>query len=213
MKRIEPATCVLLVVGLSVVAGCDGPTARERFRQLDVENRALSDQVEKLTNENATKNALIEAQRKQIKTLQRLGDKRLEKLYHVTAIKLERLTGGADYDGKPGDDGVTVYIQPVDQEGHVIKAAGEIRVELFDLANPDGQRRIGEYRFDVDHAPKHWHGRLMTHHYTVECRWRVRPPTHDEITVRVEFADYLTGRTFRTQKAVTVKLSKPTRAR
>ncbi len=213
MKQIEPAGRVLLVIGLSVVAGCDGPTTQERFRQLDLENRELSDQVEKLTNHNTTKDALIEAQRTQIKTLQRLGDKRLEKLYHVTAIKLERLSGGADYDGKPGDDGITVYIQPVDQEGHVIKAAGEIRVELFDLANPDGQLKIGEYRFDADHTPKLWHGRLMTHHYTVECRWRVRPPAHEEITVRVEFTDYLTGRTFRAQKAVTVKLSKPSRAR
>ncbi len=199
---------VVLLMGAGVLAaltGCDGATTRERFRQLDQQVSELTDRVDTLTQDLAAKNAVVEAQRKQIETLQRLGDKRLAKLYHVTEIKLERLTGGADYDGKSGDDGVTVYVQPVDQDGHVIKAAGDLRIELFDLANPDGKRRIGEYRLDAEHARKHWHGRLMTNHYTIKCPWRAKPPVHDEITVRVEFTDYLTGRTFRAQKSVKIK--------
>jgi outer membrane murein-binding lipoprotein Lpp len=194
------------LVAAVLLAGCNGPTTAERFRQLDQQVRDLNDQVDKLAKEGAAKDAMIEAQRKQITTLQHLGEKRLDRLPHVERIELDRLTGGANYDGKPGDDGVTVYLQPIDQDGHVIKAAGEIRIQLFDLANPDGRRLIGEYRLDVDHTREAWQGRLMTYHYTVKCPWRAGPPAHDEITVRVEFLDYLTGKTFRTQKLVKVRL-------
>ncbi len=205
MSRTEPALSLMGVWALAALAGCNGLTMEERLRQRDQQVQQLTDKVDKLSNEVATKNALVDAQRKQIATLRRLGDKRLEKLYYVTAVKLDRLTGGANYDDKPGHDGVTAYIQPVDQDGHVLKAAGDLRIELFDLANPDGQRRIGEYRLDVDHAREAWHGRLMTNHYTVKCPWRTGPPAHDEITIRVEFADYLTGRTFRDQKVVKIQ--------
>lgn len=207
MKRFR--TGLALVGGMCAIAaltGCEGPTTSERFRQLDRQIRELGDQVGKLTNDLATRDTIIEVQRKQIVTLQRLGDKRLDKIYHVTAIKLDRLTGGDNYDGKPGDDGVTVYVQPVDQDGHVLKAAGGIHIELFDLANPDGKRRIGEYQWDSEHARKLWHGRFMTYHYKMECPWRLGPPAHTEITVRAEFTDYLTGLTFREQKLVTVRL-------
>lgn len=206
MERFRLAFRLLAVWTVLVMAGCDGGTTAERFRQLDQQVLELSDQVAKLENDVAARDAIVNLQRKQIATLQKLGDKRLEKVFHVTAIKLDRLTGGADYDGKPGHDGVTVYLQPVDKQGHVIKAAGDIRIELFDLANPDGKRRIGEYRWDVDHAGKLWHGRFMTNHYTVKCPWRTKPPAHDEITVRVEFTDYLTGQVFRTQRLVKIRL-------
>jgi len=193
---------ILIVVGM---VGCNAEATNERFRQLDQQVRQLSGQVDKLNGELAAKEALIEAQRQQITTLQRLGDKRLEKLYYVTALQIDRLTGGANYDDKPGDDGVTVYLRPVDQDGHVLKAAGEIRIQLLDLANPDGQHLLGEYRLDVDHARKAWHGRLMTNHYTIKCPWRTGPPAHDDITVRAEFTDFLTGKTFLDQKLVKIQ--------
>lgn len=179
--------------------GCDWGTSTERMRQLDQQMRELGDQVDKLNKDVAAKDATIEAQRRQITTLQNLGERRLEKLYYVTAIKIDRLTGPANFDDKPGNDGIVVYFSPIDQEGHTIKAAGDIRIQLLDLANPDGQHLIGEYRLDVDHARKAWHGRMLTNHYSVKCPWKSGPPVHDEITVRVEFVDYLTGNTFRDQ--------------
>jgi hypothetical protein len=193
--------------GILVIAaiGCDNTTA-ERMRQLDQQIRQLNDQTDKLGKEVTAKDAVIETQRQQIATLQHLGDKRLEKLYYVTAIRIDRLTGPANYDDKPGPDGITVYIQPVDQDGHVIKAAGDIRIQLLDLANADGKHLIGEYRLDAEHARKAWYGRLMTNHYSVKCPWRSGPPAHEDITVRVEFTDYLTGKTFRDQ--MVVKLGK-----
>lgn len=199
---------MMMLPALFALVGCDGQTTSERFRQLDRQVQDLTDQVKELQDELAAKKAVVEAQEKQIATLRRIGDKRLELLFHVTAVKIERLSGGDDYDGKPGHDGVTVYLQPVDQDGHVIKAAGDIRVQLLDLANPDGKHLIGEYRLGVENARQAWHGKFMTNHYTLKCPWpkQTGPPAHNEITVRVEFTDYLTGRVFRDQKVVEVTL-------
>ncbi len=208
MRRPYHIGLALLLPILPAFLGCDGQTRSERFRQLDRQVRDLTDQVQALQDELAAKKAVLEAKDKQIATLRRIGDKRFEMLFHVTDVEIERLSGGADYDGQPGHDGVTVYLQPLDQDGHVIKAAGDIRVQLLDLANPDGQHLIGEYRLGVDKAREAWHGKLMTNHYTLKCPWpkQTGPPAHPEITVRVEFTDYLTGRTFRDQRVVEVTL-------
>jgi hypothetical protein len=54
-------------------------------------------------------------------------------LYTVAKIELKPLTGGDDFDGKPGDDGVKVYLVPFDETGDKIKAAGWITIDIFDL--------------------------------------------------------------------------------
>jgi outer membrane murein-binding lipoprotein Lpp len=191
-----------LAVMAALSGGCDREATNERFRQLDQQVRQLNDQVDKLNAEVASKNAVVDAQRQQIATLLRLGDKRLEKLNYVERIEIDRLTGPERSDAKQGEDGITVYFRPVDQDGHTICAAGEIRIQLFDLANPEGHNLLGEYRLDVDHARKAWYGRWMANCYTVKCPWRAGRPAHNDITVRVEFVDYLTGKTFVDQKVV-----------
>lgn len=183
----------LMGIGLSCLVACETTPGPSRTSQLGEEIRVLKaardedqQQISRLADQVADLNL-------QVESLRRLGPERLDRLNPPVKIVLERLTGGADYDGLPGDDGVTVYIQPIDKQGHVIKAAGEIRVQLLDLANPDGQHLLGEYVLDVDHAAEAWHGRFMTQHFTVKCPWRVGPPGHREITIRVRFLDYLTG--------------------
>ena len=68
-----------------------------------------------------------------------LHPKRLEKLFHVKSINLGRHTGGTDMDGKPGDDGIKVFLLPTDAEGSVIKVAGSVTIQLFDLATDPGE--------------------------------------------------------------------------
>ena len=60
----------------------------------------------------------------------------VEDLIVPVKIELERFSGSIDTDNKPGDDALLLYVQPVDRDGSIIKAAGSIKVTLFDLANP-----------------------------------------------------------------------------
>ena len=47
---------------------------------------------------------------------------------------------------------------------------------------------------------------FMTNYYSFICPWKSSPPAHEEITVRVEFVDYLTGKSFTAQKTCKLQL-------
>lgn len=194
-KRLWPA-----VLAVALVVGCNGvqPPAKTAA-QLQQENVQFQHEIVALRQAAAARD-------KQIETLQALGDKRLDLLYHVTGVQLGRYTGGIDLDDKPGHDGVRVYLTPRDQHGHAIKAAGKVKIQLFDLADKPAENLVGTFEFPVDQVAKHWAGGFITNHYKFDCHWK-SPPANPDITVRVEFTDYLTGKTFADQTACKVTLA------
>ncbi len=200
--KSEPT--VLKVVGLALAilcAGCRPEGDADVFNELDLaraRQKQLTAQVEKLS-------ARQSQQEKQIATLQKLGKVRLGKLFVVDHISLGKYTGGVDLDRKVGQDAVKVFLKPIDQTGSVVKAAGDVKIQLFDLAQPEGQRLLGEFCYPVEQIGKHWAGGFMTQHFSFLCRWKT-PPKHPDITVRVEFIDYLTGKTHTAQKFITLAL-------
>jgi hypothetical protein len=188
-------------------AGCEPTVPKAKFDQL---NQTWLDTLRdnrELTRSNQQLGETIGRQNQQIATLQHLGDKRLEKLYYVTDLELGRRSGGIDRDGQAGDDAVIVYLQPVDREGAVIKAAGDVTIQLYDLANPPAENLIGEYHWSVDELGQTWAGGFLgSSQFSLLCPWPDGPPAHGQITIRATFTDYLTGRTFTAQKTVTVHL-------
>ena len=198
------ATICLCLVG-ALTAGCAPPPQTEDpatlLRQCRRENEKLKTDIQDLQTELLTR-------QKQIQTLQDLGEKRLELLFHVTGIKLGKYTAGVDLDKTAGHDGIRVYLTPIDADGHAIKAAGAVKIQLFDLAAKTGENLVAACEFPVDKIAERWAAGFMTYHYRFDCRWET-PPKHDEITVRVEFTDYLTGKTFTSQKVCKVKLMIP----
>lgn len=195
----EAALPVVLIALTMAAGGCNGPfggTAMTTALQNQVDG--LRKDNDDLRKANAALHAQAAANRKQIESLLDLGDKRLEKLYPVTALKLGSHTGGIDQDGRPGHDAVKVFLEPIDQDGNVIKAAGEVTIQLFDLAAKD--TLVAQYAFGVDEVRKHWSSGFLAYHYSFVCPWpQARPPQHDQITVRVVFRDYLTGKQFTAQ--------------
>jgi hypothetical protein len=97
-----------------------------------------------------------------------------------------------------------VYLKPIDAEGDVIKATGEIEVQLWDLAGTPDELLVGQYLLDAVHARRLWYGRFLTKHYTIHCPWRDQPPPHDEVTVRVLFTDYVSGEVLTDQRVVKI---------
>jgi hypothetical protein len=99
-----------------------------------------------------------------------------------------------------------VYVKPVDKDGDVIKVAGDIRIQLYDLAASPTQNLIGEYFVSVEQVGKLWNGKLLTGHFSIKCPWPSGPPKHAEVTIRVVFVDYLTKRVVSAQSTCQVKL-------
>ena len=191
LRRALPLAGLLAIVQL----GCQAQT------QIDLERRVttLEQQLAERDNQLAARQATIDNLHARMQTVRALTDEDLKRIFYPEQIVLASLTGGDDYDGQPGDDGITVYLRPIDRAGDALKVAGDIRVELYDLQNPTGQKLIGEYEFPVDQVSQLWYGKFATYHYTLRCPWQNGPPTHDEITIRVTFVDYLTQRSMSTQ--------------
>ena len=109
---------------------------------------------------------------------------------------------GHEVSGSVGDDGIVLYVQPIDRDQHVVKAPGTLTVKLFDPLNPEGHVEYASYHWDWPHLRDKWYGGLMTNHFTVRCAWRGNDlPAHDEIIAHVVFTELITGKSLTTTAA------------
>lgn len=190
-----------LCLAATLAGGCNPPADDIYKKLIDAEAKASA-----LVAENADLRQTLADRQEQIARLQNFGDKRLDLLFHVDRIELGSHTGGVDLNGDGADEGIRVFLTPIDQHGTTLKAAGEIDVELYDLAAPPTANLLKKCHWTVEQAAKDWASGLFGHHYSLTCPWDGRIPQHDGITVRVTFADYLTGKAFTAQAVCKVKL-------
>lgn len=189
-----------LAVGL-LVAGCQSPAEISLRREIT----GLRETIKQKDHQLVAQKATIDELNAQLAVARSISEEDLKRVFYPERLIIDRLSGGADYDGKPGDDGVTVYLKPVDKDGDVIKVAGDIRIQLFDLAAPPARNLVGEYFIPVDQVGQLWHGKLLTNHYTIKCPWP-KPPENTELTIRATFVDYLTKRVVSAQATCQVRL-------
>jgi hypothetical protein len=193
----------VFVLAALASSGCVGSSVQDYERRI----AQLERTIEEKDNQLEAKQATIDELHTQLATRLDIPRDMFERVFYPERVVIDGLSGGEDYDGQPGDDGITVYVKPLDKAGDVVKAKGSIRIQLYDLANPPDRNLIGEYNFGPDEAAKLWYGKLMTYHYTLKCPWQHGPPEHTEITIRVLFQDYFTQRVMSAQTTCTVKRS------
>jgi hypothetical protein len=161
------------------------------------ENEALKQQRSQLDRSLKQCEASRAAQARQIENLGSFSDERPFDLFAPTSIEILSLSGGRDFDQRPGQDGVVVYVRPRDAAGDAVKAPGRIAVQLLDNTDLAAPRVIGKCEFaDAQELNALWHGRFLTYHFTLECRFPdgVSLPSSGRLTISVRFDDYLTGR-------------------
>lgn len=186
-------TILIGVVFLTTQAACLSPGDRARLVTEKEQQRTRSDGLERDLRECG---AELQLAQRAINSLKQFGPHRAADLFAPTQIKIVRLSGGADYDGTPGDDGVTVYLRPLDRDNDVVKAPGRIAIQLLDNSNLSTPRVVGVYRFDdPDQLRSAWHGKFGTNHYTLKCPFPpgASLPPGGRLDVTATFTDYLTG--------------------
>lgn len=185
------------VAGLCL-CGCGGPNkANIGLRQ---ENQSLRQRLDQAVLERDAERARVRALEASAGTLPTLPQERLQRLFTAHALQIGRLSGPADFDpAAPGDDGVKVYVVPVDEQNQPVKMSGAFTVELFDLSAD--APRLGRWDFDVDAARGRWFGRAMLYEYVLECPWQ-RPAPSGPMTLRVTFVDELTRRVLTAQREI-----------
>jgi hypothetical protein len=191
-----------VAAALVIATGCASQTERDlRLKVIKLEE-SLRDKDNRIAAQQVT----IDELGQQLAIARSISEDDLKRVFYPERLIVDRLSGGEDYDDKPGDDGVTVYLKPIDRDGDVIKVAGDLRIQLYDLAASPKNNLVGEYFIPVDQIGKLWHGKLLTGHYTIKCPWPGPPPKHREITIRAVFVDYLTKRVVSAQDVCTVDL-------
>jgi outer membrane murein-binding lipoprotein Lpp len=194
---------VSLLATAFLIGGCSSPNKanielRKKVQQLQAEN-------DQLRTEHAGDQREIAGLRDRSGTVPTLSTTRLSELYTTHGMSFGSLTGGADLDpAKPGDEGVVVYITPLDQTGAKLKAAGTFDVSLFDLAEPKDPL-IGHCHFNLEQTKNAWNGWFLDTWYILNCPWQ-KTPRHPNITVKVTFFDELTQTPFTAQRIVHVNL-------
>ena len=198
-----PALLFCSCVLMAFLVGCETP---------DSQKKTLPEQIETLKQDKSRLTRQIEEAKsnnkdlqKQINTLHSLaGEIELEKLYDVQRLKITKHSNLHDKDkDKAGKkETLIIYIQPIDQDGDIVKVAGSVDVQLLDL-NEEQPQLLGQWHVGPVELRKLWFNALMMTNYRLTFDVSDKVQTFEEpLTVNVTFTDYLTGKVLKEQKVI-----------
>ncbi|MHC4187552.1 MAG: coiled-coil domain-containing protein [Planctomycetota bacterium] len=196
------AKLLLLAAFLLFFAGCayDKQAYQDQlkkdFDSLRLENTELTRQVEKLQKENDKLN-------QQKKNLAGIDPQfQYENLYNLQAVKVHKYTNLYDKDDNGDFEKLIVYIQPMDSRGDIVKAAGAVDVELWDLKKEEANAKIGQWQIQPGQLQQLWFAAIVTN-YKLTLNLDEPFKKYDQpLIVKVTFTDHLTGKTFQQQKII-----------
>ncbi len=99
----------------------------------------------------------------------------------------KRLTGGLDRDGRNGDEGVLVVVEPRDAAGNLVQTPGTISVVVMDPALEGPEARIARWDFAPDELPSHFHNTVFGQGLQFELLWPGEAPRNRDLQVYVRF--------------------------
>jgi hypothetical protein len=202
-KQWGTLACGVIVVGLAplLLIGCG--IGSERKDPLEIKVQKIAQEKTELMRELQQTRAENEQLAEQIKALSHFPEDKTFNPYQIERIKITRFTNFYDKNDDGKRETLIVYVQPIDEDGDVIKAAGTMDVQLWNLNNLNGQAMLSEWQIDPNDLRHLWYDTLVSANY----RLTFDAPENldvlvDPLTVKVTFTDYLTGEIFRDQYAI-----------
>jgi len=181
--------------------GCEnaGPPRVVLAKQIDKlrqDKAQLQKQIEQSKDEN-------EKLQERLQVLSGLPAKvKGENLYRLQRVKIGGYTNFYEEDEDGKKEKLIVYLQPIDEDGDIIKATGAVDVQLWDLNKENGQALLDQWHMGPDQLKELWFATLMTHYkLTFDVTEKVSE-FKEPLTVKVNFTDYLTGKVFKEQKVI-----------
>ena len=191
---------IIVGAALLFMAGCQEPqqdSAWTKISQLEDERAYLKETIADLRLQNKQLN-------EQFQNLANLEGKiRIELLANLERIAIDKRSGFFDKDDDGTEETLITYIKTYDDAGDVIKAAGDINLQLWDLSKKGNEALLGEWNVTAKELKQMWMGMMMTDYYRLS--YNVASKLNDkqkELTIKVKFTDYLTGKVFQQQKVV-----------
>jgi hypothetical protein len=120
------------------------------------------------------------------------------------------LTGGADFDGQPGDDGLAVVLEPRNGADQYVPQAGPVSVVVLDPARQGDAARVARWDFDLSATRQKLAAASPARGLKFELPWPAAPPanSHLKVFVRYETPD---GRRLTTDREVYLASANETR--
>jgi hypothetical protein len=203
---VRTVTIILAGCLLVIAAGCESTNAKippaEQIQTLRREKKELARQFEKSKLENKDL-------KKQIQVLSGLPPGvKPENLYRLQSIKITKYTDFYDKDKDGKKEKLIVYIQPIDEDGDIIKAVGTVDVRLWDPNKNDDQALLGQWHVEPNKLKKLWFAGFISANYklTFDVADKIEglKSASGGLTVKVTFTDYLTGNVFNEEKLIRI---------
>ncbi len=179
----------------------------ERKDPLEIEAQKLEAEKAELTRELQQCQAENIQLAEQVKALSAIPEgKRLDP-YKLTGVRIGKYSNFYDKTGDGIHEKLIVYIKATDTNGDIVKAAGAVNVQLWNLNNPSDEALLGQWQVDPNELHKLWFSTIVSASYRLTFDTPAALDTLAEpLTVKVAFTDYLTGETFHVQKAIDPRL-------
>jgi len=198
---VKNQTLIFIFCTLIFIAGCESTDANknllERIDELKGENRELAEQVQIFGNES-------DQLKLQVQILSGMdSETRLENLYDLEAVAIGDYTNLYDKDEDGAKEKLIVYIEPMDDEGDIIKASGSVEVQLWDLGMAENKAMLGNWLVEPGELKKLWFAAVLGQNYRLSFDISEMVDKFDRaLTVKVKFTDYLSGKVFIEQKVI-----------
>ncbi|MBS0209774.1 MAG: hypothetical protein JSS27_12560 [Planctomycetes bacterium] len=124
---------------------------------------------------------------------------KLNSTAEVMAITLhQQQSGGVNLDGRPGDDGIAVLVEPRAVDGQLVDKPASISIVLLDPTNHGPEARLARWDFAAADVAKRWSklaestgdappGNEPTAGYKFSMRWTGPPPRHKHLSLNVRY--------------------------
>jgi hypothetical protein len=122
----------------------------------------------------------------------------------VKDIQLATGTGGADNDGRPGDEALQVVIVPRDGDNSAIKLPANVTVFAYEIARNGTKAAIGRWDVAPDTLRRTWKSGLFSTGYFLTLQWD-QPPVYERVRIQVRMQT-LDGRVFEADRDITVRV-------
>ncbi|MFW6170410.1 MAG: hypothetical protein ACODAD_07970 [Planctomycetota bacterium] len=109
---------------------------------------------------------------------------------NVTHLRVAPIqVGGPGHDEQagqkqPGDEGMTLVLQPQNQQNQVVPLAGRVAVTAV---VPESGRRVGQWEFSEAETEVAWRGGRTGQGITLKMPWRGSPPTRNRLKLAVRY--------------------------
>ena len=119
-------------------------------------------------------------------------------------------TYGRDFNNDGEQDGISILIQPLDEQGNVVATAADLVVSLIDPAEIGEKQRIGLWKYESYQTESFVSNQRGRRGLMLELPWQRRVPVNDRLLV---FVRYTTSRGERLETSFDVRVDPPNTGR